>query len=192
MLHSPATHEAILGSIFQVITVKLDSAAQNDFMFFSATHFLYEFFSCPTNDLSAHHRDVVGALLRSLARYEVCLQLGHHRWTREEPDLWSRNYLWEDPGRYRIGMWTVLLAAYNAQPAGANAFEIPLIVSANRLHDIMHRGTRSVRNVVPEAVHKDGPRPTLNLSVPTSDRVSGRNSTRSSVSVDEKDNSTES
>ncbi len=45
---------------------------------------------------------------------------------------------------------------------------------------------------VPEVVDMDGPRPTLNLSVPTSDRVSGGNSTRSSVSVDEKDNSTES
>ncbi|KJA27028.1 hypothetical protein HYPSUDRAFT_35548 [Hypholoma sublateritium FD-334 SS-4] len=192
LLRSPGVHDAVFGSIFQEITVKLDNVAQNDFLFFAATHFLYEFFSFQTDDLGIRHRDLIGALLRSLARYEARLQLMHHPWTCEEPDLWSRNYLWEDPGRYRIGTWAVLLAAYDAQPAGANAFDVPHVVGVSRSHSQLvdvgvHREAHSVVNIVPDIVHMEGPRLTSNLSLLTSGRVSGRNSMGSSVSVDKKD-----
>lgn len=138
-LPSTGVHDTIFASIFHEITIKLDKAAQNDFLFFAATHFLYEFFSRRTSDFGIRHWDLFGAPLRSLARYEARLQQEHHPWTREESDLWVHSSMGKLFDRYRIGMWAVLLATYPVREEASQPpqkWQMVSSVSASNAHSI--------------------------------------------------------
>lgn len=127
--NTPDALDGILGTIFQAIATRFDNATQkNDFFFFAATHLLYEFFSFGNSAIGTRHRDALGLLLRNLSNYESRLQQEHHPWTVQEPYLWFRNYLWEDPDRYRIGAWSKLLNEYESQLTGSNVFAMSNIM----------------------------------------------------------------
>lgn len=108
---------SIFRSLLQCLISRFEVAPPNhDFLFFCATHFLYELI--PRDDLDVgiqHEKDIV-SLIERLAQYERKLQVERHPWTSQEFYIWTRSYLWEDADSYRIGTWARILKEHQATP----------------------------------------------------------------------------